>query len=220
MKKLSVFSLSLLVLSIPVIGFSASASAKEITLPPETIAWRESPLPGYQKVLQACMICHSAHYAEYQPTSTPRSYWETQVKRMKMVFNAPVADADVALITDYLVNTYSVARTSPPPTQSAAALPVAAVTPVPPASGKVQDVNVLLQNNACLSCHAIEKKVVGPAYRDVALKYASDKDAVSKVMANIRSGGSGRWGAVPMPSYAALSPDELRSLADFVLKQK
>lgn len=89
---------------------SGNAWSKEIVLPEEKIAWRESPLPGYQKVLQECSICHSAHYAEYQPTSTSRNYWEAQVKRMKTVFNAPIPDEDIPLITDYLANTYNVEK--------------------------------------------------------------------------------------------------------------
>jgi hypothetical protein len=86
---------------------AAAAPANDIVLPAETVLWRESALPGYQKVMQQCMTCHSAHYAQYQPGSTPRAYWEGQVKRMKAVFNAPVPDADVELITDYLFKTYS-----------------------------------------------------------------------------------------------------------------
>lgn len=94
-------------------GVVMPVSAKDIDLPPETVMWRESPLPGYQKVMQQCMTCHSAHYAEYQPTTTTRGYWEAQVKRMKAVFNAPIPDADIPLITDYLVKTYSVEKAKP-----------------------------------------------------------------------------------------------------------
>ena len=83
------------------------AFAKEMNLPPEQIQWRESSLPGYQKVIQNCMYCHSAHYAEYQPRPTTRNFWEAQVKRMKTVFNAPIPDSDIADITDYLYATYS-----------------------------------------------------------------------------------------------------------------
>jgi cytochrome c len=214
MKQPSSIITAMSALSALLMGIAAPMSAKNISLPPETIAWRESALPGYQKVLQECMICHSAHYAEYQPTSTTRGYWEAQVKRMKTVFNAPVADADIPLITDYLFNTYSIERSSPPPKLSAA------VSHSVPAAAKTGDVTALLQNNACLSCHAIDKKLVGPAYRDVAAKYGNDKDALSKLMASIKNGGSGRWGAVPMPPYGGLSPDELGALAKFVLQQK
>ena len=195
------------------VGGSAPVLAKDITLPAETIMWRESPLPGYQKVLQQCMTCHSAHYAEYQPTTTTRGYWEAQVKRMKVVFNAPIPEADIPLITDYLVKTYSVEKTK------AAPKPAAAAADAAPAA-KTSDVNALLQGNACLNCHAIDKKVVGPAYQEVAAKYRDDKDALGKVMASIKNGGSGQWGTVPMPSYAALSSNELAVLAKFVLQQK
>jgi cytochrome c551/c552 len=209
---------SLSALSALLMGISIPISAKDISLPPETIAWRESALPGYQKVLQQCMTCHSALYAEYQPTTTTRGYWEAQVKRMKNVFNAPLADADIPLITDYLVNTYSVERSSPPPKLSAAGSHSVAAAAT--ASAKTANVSALLQNNACLSCHAIDRKLVGPAYKEVAAKYGNDKDALGKVMASIKNGGSGRWGAVPMPPYARLSPDELGALAKFVLQQK
>jgi cytochrome c551/c552 len=81
------------------------------------------------------------------------------------------------------------------------------------------DVTTLLQNNACLSCHAIDHKVVGPAYRDVAAKYASDPQALTKLMASIEHGSAGKWGEVPMPAFAQLSADELQKLAAFVLQQ-
>lgn len=84
-----------------------AAFAKEINLPADQIQWRESPLPGYQKVVAQCKLCHSAHYAEYQPRTSSRTFWEAQVKRMKTVFNAPIPDADIADITDYLYATYS-----------------------------------------------------------------------------------------------------------------
>ena len=115
MKKMFPTAATLAGLMIICVAMPQLAAAKTITLPPDGMAWRESSLPGYQKVLQQCMTCHSAHYAEYQPTSTPRGYWEAQVKRMKTVFNAPIPDADIPLITDYLTKTYSLERTSPPP---------------------------------------------------------------------------------------------------------
>ena len=81
------------------------------------------------------------------------------------------------------------------------------------------DVRALLASNACLGCHAVTQKIVGPAYHDVALKYKSDTQAQAKLEASIRAGGSGKWGTVPMPAFAGLSPQELKALAAFVLKQ-
>jgi cytochrome c551/c552 len=60
---------------------------------------------------------------------------------------------------------------------------------------------------------------VGPSYHDVALKYSGERDGRNKIESNIRSGGAGKWGAVPMPPFPNLSPAELQLLADFVLKQ-
>lgn len=85
---------------------SLLAQGKEIELPADGLSWRASDLPGYALVQQNCQTCHSAHYAAYQPPTSPRSYWEAQVKRMKAVFRAPVSDEQVPLIVDYLVRTY------------------------------------------------------------------------------------------------------------------
>jgi cytochrome c len=75
----------------------------------------------------------------------------------------------------------------------------------------------LAQKNACTACHAPDKKIVGPAFRDVAKKYSGQKDAEATVIKNIRSGGSGKWGPVPMPPQAALSDADVKALADWVL---
>lgn len=75
----------------------------------------------------------------------------------------------------------------------------------------------LAQKNACTGCHAVDKKVVGPAYQDVARKYAGQKDAVALLSDSIRKGGSGKWGPVPMPAQPALSDADLKTLATWVL---
>jgi len=75
----------------------------------------------------------------------------------------------------------------------------------------------LAQKNACMACHAADKKLVGPAYAEVAKKYAGQADAVDKLSANIKAGGSGKWGPVPMPAQAALSDADAKTLAAWVL---
>lgn len=75
----------------------------------------------------------------------------------------------------------------------------------------------LAQKNQCLACHAADKKIVGPAYQDVAKKYAGQKSAEATVAANIKSGGSGKWGPVPMPAQAALSDADAKALAVWIL---
>lgn len=76
----------------------------------------------------------------------------------------------------------------------------------------------LAQKNACLACHAVDKKLVGPAYQDVAKKYAGQKDAEAALAKSIKAGGSGKWGPVPMPAQAALSDADAHALAAWILK--
>lgn len=93
----------------------------------------------------------------------------------------------------------------------AAALAVAAVAM--PAHANIQ----LAQKYSCTACHAVDKKLVGPAYQDVAKKYAGQKDAAAQLADSIRKGGSGKWGPVPMPAQAALSEADAKTLAEWVL---
>ena len=72
----------------------------------------------------------------------------------------------------------------------------------------------------CMSCHTIERKMVGPAFKDVAKRYAGDREAVVRLSAKIRSGGSGVWGPVVMPPSPNLSEDDARRLAAWVLSMK
>ena len=72
----------------------------------------------------------------------------------------------------------------------------------------------------CMACHAVDKKVVGPAYKDVAAKYAGQKDAEDKLVAKVLKGGSGSWGAVPMPANPQVSEAEAHTLVKWVLSQK
>jgi len=84
----------------------ACAGSKNIELPPDGVQLKPSALPGYAKAQAACVACHSAEYMLYQPPTAPRPYWDAMVKRMKGVFKAPIDDADMPLIVDYLARTY------------------------------------------------------------------------------------------------------------------
>ncbi|MEG0920738.1 MAG: c-type cytochrome [Comamonas sp.] len=75
----------------------------------------------------------------------------------------------------------------------------------------------LAQKNACMACHAVDKKLVGPAYQEVAKKYAGQADAQAQLAKSIKAGGSGKWGAVPMPAQAALSDADANTLAAWIL---
>ena len=78
----------------------------------------------------------------------------------------------------------------------------------------------LAKTNGCLSCHALEEKIVGPAYSKVAAKYSDDKDAAASLAQSIRNGSQGKWGRIPMPSHGTMSQDDINLLARWVLTIK
>ena len=78
----------------------------------------------------------------------------------------------------------------------------------------------LAQKKNCMACHAVDKKLVGPAYKDVAAKYAGQKDAAAKLAEKIQKGGSGVWGPVPMPANTQVNEAEAKKLAAWVLTLK
>ena len=86
-------------------------------------------------------------------------------------------------------------------------------------AGQAQADEALAKAKNCMACHAIDKKVVGPAYKDVAAKYKGDKAAVATLAAKIKTGGKGVWGEVPMPPNN-VTPEEATKLATWVMAQK
>jgi len=72
----------------------------------------------------------------------------------------------------------------------------------------------------CMACHAMDKKLVGPSYKDVAAKYAGKTDAAARLEAKVMKGGGGVWGPVPMPANPQVNADEARKLVAWVLAQK
>ena len=78
----------------------------------------------------------------------------------------------------------------------------------------------LAQKKSCLACHAADKKLVGPSYKDVAAKYAGQKDAVAMLAEKIQKGGVGNWGQVPMPANPQVNAEEAKQLATWVLSAK
>jgi cytochrome c len=75
----------------------------------------------------------------------------------------------------------------------------------------------LAQKSACMSCHQLEKKVVGPSFKDVAKKYKGDAKAEAHLIGVIKKGGKGVWGTVPMPPHPQVSDDNAKKLATWVL---
>lgn len=82
------------------------------------------------------------------------------------------------------------------------------------------DAQTLAQKNACLSCHGVDKKIVGPAYKEVAKKYAGDKTAQAKLVAKVKAGGKGVWGEIPMPPNPQVKTEDAQKIIAWVLSLK
>lgn len=78
----------------------------------------------------------------------------------------------------------------------------------------------LAKANGCMACHAVDTKLVGPSYKEVAAKYRDIKDAEATLMKKVKDGGSGVWGPIPMPPHPAISDADLKTLVDWALSTK
>jgi len=78
----------------------------------------------------------------------------------------------------------------------------------------------LAKQKNCLACHSVEKKIVGPAYKDVAKKYENDKEALNRLAKKVREGGVGVWGQIPMPANPQVNEAESLTLVKWVLSLK
>ncbi|MGA7812394.1 c-type cytochrome [Caballeronia sp.] len=94
----------------------------------------------------------------------------------------------------------------------AADAPVAPVPPVPPADG----MNIA-GKNACMGCHAVDRKLVGPSFQQIAAKYRGDVQAPVRLEAKVRDGGSGVWGVLPMPSHRSMDSADIKKVVGWIL---
>jgi cytochrome c len=96
----------------------------------------------------------------------------------------------------------------------------AALVAMASTSAFAQDTAALAKAKNCMACHAINSKLVGPAYKDVAAKYAGQKGVEDKLVQKVMKGGAGVWGPVPMPANPQVSEAEAHTLVKWVLSQK
>jgi cytochrome c len=78
----------------------------------------------------------------------------------------------------------------------------------------------LAKKHACFACHAVDKKLVGPSYKDVAAKYRGDAGAEAKLADKVKKGSQGTWGQVPMPPNSSVPDGDVRTLVKWILSQK
>jgi cytochrome c len=87
-------------------------------------------------------------------------------------------------------------------------------------AGAAQADEKLAQSNGCLTCHSVEKKILGPSYKDVAAKYNGDKGAEASLAKKVKEGGTGEWGAFTMPPNSQVKDADIAALVKWILAQK
>jgi sulfite dehydrogenase len=90
---------------------------------------------------------------------------------------------------------------------------------IAPVFAHAQDAGALAQKNNCIACHAVDKRLVGPAFKDVATRYKEKPDAEVAVAKSIRQGSAGNWGGMPMPPNAGVTDEQAVQLAKWVLSR-
>jgi cytochrome c len=158
--------------------------------------------PGSTLTENKCKICHELQHIRRATLS--RGEWADNLKNMKER-GTPMTDAEAAVILDYLSTYYNREKPAPAP------------GPDTLAQGG-EPTEKLLNAHACSGCHALDKRVVGPSFREVAAKYTST--ATEQLVRKVREGGQGAWGSVPMPPNTALSDADARTLVSWILQQK
>jgi cytochrome c len=83
-----------------------------------------------------------------------------------------------------------------------------------------EDQLALAQKSGCTACHSVDKKIVGPAYKDVAAKYRGDKGAEARLVKKVKEGGTGVWGQIPMPPNTQVSEADVKKIVEWVLSLK
>ena len=163
-----------------------------------------TPGKGVELTIARCVICHDAQHITR--TKLSRGEWEFNIRNM-IERGAPIALAEIAPILEYLATYYNRDAAPPPPAASTS-------------KGSGDPMANLLNTNACSACHQVDKRVVGPSFKEVAAKYSTDNAAAATLAKKIRLGGSGVWGAAPMPPNPGVSDADLQQLVSWILRQK
>ena len=83
--------------------------------------------------------------------------------------------------------------------------------------GSTADAMSIARKNACMGCHAVDRKLVGPSFQQIAEKYKGDAQAPAKLALKVKNGGAGVWGAIPMPSHPAMNSTDIQTVVTWVL---
>ncbi len=188
-------------------GVAVNAEVLKIELPVETGVFRTGA--GADLANAQCLSCHSADYVLMQPPM-PAKFWKGAIDKMIGKYAAPIPTNQVDALVEYFSRNYGTETNTP------SHVVVTQVIPRP--TGSV-DGEAVATRFGCLNCHAVDKKLIGPPYKDVAAKYKGNAEGASKVAYQITHGGSGQWGTVPMPPFDQLSAAEIKAVGEWILAQ-
>jgi len=160
--------------------------------------------PGSTLTENKCKICHELQHIRRTPLS--RGEWADNLRNMKER-GTPMDPPEMAVILDYLATYYNREKPAPAP------------SPDTLAGGGDDPVQKALNAHACVGCHALDTRVVGPSFREIGSRYAGDAGAAARLAAKIRAGGQGAWGQVPMPPNPSLSDADLETIIGWLLRR-
>lgn len=194
---LSVFAISLALAS----GMAIAPLAAQQPAPSQTLL----PGKGAALTMARCAICHDiTHVTRSRLT---RDEWDDNIKVM-IARGMPIELDEIPVIVDYLSTYYN--RDAPPPPAGAAAEKSA------PAPASVER---SMSDNGCMACHTVDKRLVGPSFREVAERYKGDGSAAGPLANKIKRGGSGVWGQVPMPPHPQIADADIERVVAWILQQ-
>jgi cytochrome c5 len=197
-------------------------------------AWAPSIKKGYETLVQHALNGFQEPGKVMPPKGGNPDLADVEVQRA-VVYMAnrsgasftepPAPAATVAASAPATAGTAPAAAAAPSAAIAASAAPAAAAAqpgapakadaPLDLASGQA-----MMQKNGCAACHAVDKKIVGPAYQDVAAKYKGDAGALAKLTQKVKAGGVGVWGSVPMPPNSFVSDSDIKALVSWILTLK
>lgn len=164
-----------------------------------------TPGKGVELTTSRCVICHDAQHITRAKLS--RDEWAFNVKNM-IERGAPITPEEVPPIVEYLATYYS-RDVAPPAAETVAAAPSAE-----------EPAQKLLTTNACIACHAVDRKLIGPGFREIAQRYQGQGGAPDQLAKKIRDGGAGIWGPTPMPAHRHLTDADLKVMVGWIMRQR
>src|SRR5258705_3194829 len=191
-------------------------------------AWAAPIKQGYDVLLQHAINGLQRQGKVMPPKGGNPDLSDTEVARAVVYmanaagagFKEPAAPAGgaPAVASGSPITTAAAATPTAAAAASAAAVPPAAAATSGPLDMKAAE--AMMQKDGCAACHGVDKKIVGPAYQEVAAKYRGDKDALAKLTQKVKAGGAGVWGAVPMPPNAQVPEADIKALVSWILSLK